>query len=91
MIDANVANTGTFDWNPLPIVDSNQCLVRISDKDEPGTSDTSDNTFTIFECDPNLTADMTGDCFVDMEDFAELSAQWLNCGNPYDPNWCDEQ
>lgn len=89
MIDANVANTDTFDWNPLPIIDSNQCLVRVSDKDNPAIVDVSDALFTIFRCDPNLTADMTGDCFVDMGDFAELLAQWLECGNPYDPNWCD--
>lgn len=87
-IDSNVPNTGSFDWDPIPIVDSNQCLVHISDKDDPDISDISDNVFTIFKCSPSLTADLSGDCYVDFDDFSLFAGQWLNCGNPYDPNWC---
>lgn len=40
--------------------------------------------FTVYQCDGRLTADITGDCVVNMADLAEMSAQWLRCGNPYD-------
>ena len=87
-IDANAADTGSYFWQPLPAVDSNQCLIKISDKDGTIASDTSNHVFTIFECDESLTADLSGDCKVDFTDFALFSEQWLTCGNPHDPNWC---
>jgi TolB protein len=88
VIDANLPDSGTYLWQPLPVVDSNQCLIRISDKNGVIASDTSNGVFTIFECDPSLTADLNGDCKVDFKDFALFGDQWLACGNPYDPNWC---
>lgn len=88
IIDANAVNTGSYLWHPLPAVDSNQCLIKISDKDGIIVSDTSNYVFTIFECDKTLTADLSGDCKVDFTDFALFSEQWLTCGNPHDPNWC---
>jgi beta propeller repeat protein len=87
-IDANLPNSGSYLWQPLPTVDSNQCLIKISDKDGAIASDTSNNVFTIFECDASLTADLSGDCKVDFTDFVLFSDQWLSCGNPHDPNWC---
>jgi hypothetical protein len=87
-IDANLPNTGSHLWQPLPVVDSNQCLIKISDKNGTIASDTSNHYFTIFECDKSLTADLSGDCKVDFTDFAMFSDQWLACGNPHDPNWC---
>jgi beta propeller repeat protein len=94
-IDANVANkdsyvsTLSYTWKPLPVVDSNKCIVRISDKAAtPAASDISDNVFTIFQCDAALTADLNGDCKVDFRDFALFNSQWLDCGNPHDPDWC---
>ncbi|MCJ7776740.1 MAG: hypothetical protein MUP16_00250 [Sedimentisphaerales bacterium] len=87
-IDANLPNSGSYFWQPLPVVDSNQCLIKISDKDGTIASDTSNHVFTIFECDESLTADLSGDCKVDFTDFALFSGQWLTCGNPHDPNWC---
>jgi hypothetical protein len=32
------------------------------------------------------TSNLTGDCFVGLDDFA---AQWLFCGNPFDAEWCE--
>ena len=87
-IDANFPNSGSYLWQPLPAVDSNQCLIKISDKDGTIASNTSNHVFTIFECDESLTADLSGDCKVDFTDFALFSGQWLTCGNPHDPNWC---
>ena len=87
-IDADFPNSGSYLWQPLPVVDSNQCLIKISDKNSTIASDVSDHVFTIFECDASLTADLSGDCKVDFTDFALFSGQWLTCGNPHDPNWC---
>jgi len=89
IIDPNVANTSSFDWDPLPIIDSNQCKVRISNSVNPAVFDESDDVFTIFICDPNLTGDMVKDCVINMLDFAALAGQWLECGNRRDTNWCD--
>ena len=41
-----VPNIGSYDWL-LPVVSSNQCLVRISDSSNPDVFDTSDDVFTI--------------------------------------------
>ncbi len=91
-------NTGSYQWD-LPPADSNQCLVRISDPANPAAGDTSDATFTIFQCQQELPTDFNGDCYVDfldfvilaadpdadLLDFAALAADWLTCANPYDP------
>jgi TolB protein len=88
LLDADLPNSGSYFWQPLPMADSNQCLIRVSDTDGVIASDVSDDTFTIFQCDPSLTADLSGDCKVDFADFALFGDQWLLCGNPHDPNWC---
>jgi hypothetical protein len=82
---ANYGNTGSYQWT-LPAVDSNQCLVRITDRNFGTATDTSNTIFTIFRC--QLKGDLNGDCYVDLEDFAILSNEWLDCGNPFDPAWC---
>jgi hypothetical protein len=83
-----VANTGLYTWNPLPIADSNQCLIRIGDPRDVTISDTSDGPFTIFQCNKQLIGDLNNDCYVDFVDFAILAGNWLNCGNPFDAS-CD--
>ena len=87
-IESNAPNTHLFDWNPVASVDSTQCLVRISDKDDPETKDASNSVFVIFECLSSLIADLNGDCYVDFADFVLFCQQWLTCGNPHDPDWC---
>lgn len=42
----NTGNSGSYNWQ-VPTVDSSQCLVRITDADNPSISDTSDAPFTI--------------------------------------------
>jgi hypothetical protein len=42
----NTGNTGQYDWL-VPDVDSNLCLVRISDANDPNVSDTSNGVFAI--------------------------------------------
>ena len=86
LIADGVANVGTYDA-VIPVnIHSQQCLLRISDTANPATSDQCDAVFTVFQC--SLTADITGDCFVGLDDFAAFAAQWLTCGNPFDPAWC---
>jgi len=77
-------NTGRYQWDPVPLVNSDQCLVRICDSQDPAISDTSDKTFAIFQCQENLAADLNGDCYVDLLDLAILTGDWLKCGNPFD-------
>lgn len=90
LLTNGVPNTGSFLWEPLPNLDSRQCFVRISDPADPSKTDTTDAAFTIFQCQATLTADLNGDCFVDLSDFFVWTNQWLQCGNPYDPQWCLE-
>lgn len=77
-------NTGSFPWTLPADLNSTQCLVRVSDADRPSVSDVSDAAFTVYPCSPALTADLSGDCRVDLADAAILAGQWLLCGNPYD-------
>ncbi len=82
-----------FEYLWMPIADVNSidaCRIRVSDISDAAVSDLSNAVFSIFRCDSQLTADLTGDCFVGMEDVAEMAGQWLVCGNPYDRNWCFE-
>lgn len=84
----SVVNTGSYTWDPLPIVDSNQCLIRIGDSLDIAISDISDEPFTIFQCRRQLNGDLNGDCYVNFLDIAILAGNWLECGNPYDAS-CD--
>jgi hypothetical protein len=80
----NVGNTGSYEWI-VPDVNSQQCLVRVSDVANPQEGDTSDQVFTIFVCQRSLAGDLNNDCYVDFRDIAVIAMDWLNCGNPYDP------
>ena len=77
----NVGNTGSYNWL-VPIVDSVQCRIRITNAANLGIYDTNDEVFSIYEC--SLDGDLTGDCVVNFVDFAIMALNWLQCGNPYD-------
>ena len=77
----NVGNSGSYSWL-VPIVDSEQCAVRIRNAANLAVFDTSNAAFTIYEC--ALEGDLTGDCAIDITDFAVMAGFWLECGNPYD-------
>ena len=83
-----VENTSSYTWNPVPVMDSNQCLIRIGDPLNAAVSDISDETFTIFQCTKQLKGDLNGDCYVNFLDIAILAGDWLECGNPFDAS-CD--
>lgn len=74
-------------WEPIADVDSQTCRIRISDTAPGSSASAMSGVFTIFQCDADLTADLTGNCRVDIADFAVMAAQWLTSGNPYDPTW----
>lgn len=80
---SNVGNSGSCAWL-TPVVDSNECLVKVSSVISASLFDTSNNLFTIYQC--TLSYDLDGDCFMDMFDFALLASEWTQCGNPFDAN-----
>jgi hypothetical protein len=84
-IDPNAPNIGSYQWT-IPDANSQQCLVRVSKVGDPAVYDLSDNVFTIYPCGRDLPTDFNSDCYVNFKDFAVFSADWLKCGNPYDPN-----
>jgi hypothetical protein len=65
-------NAGSYEW-VVPAVDSDQCLMRVSDLTDGRASDTSDSVFTIFQCRRELAGDLNGDCYVNWLDFAILA------------------
>jgi len=78
-----VPNTGSYNWL-VPQVNSNQCLVRISNAANANVFDVSDNTFVIYQCRLNSKADLDGNCKVDFIDLALFAQDWLRNGNPFD-------
>ena len=78
-----VANTGLYEWE-VPDANSPRCLARVSDMENHNVNDTSDDLFEIYKC--TLSYDLNRDCFVDMLDFALLVSEWLQCGDPFDPD-----
>ena len=81
---ATVPNTRAHEWT-VPVAISDACLVRISDTEYPSLNDTSDDVFSIWLCATWLTADLNDDCFVNWEDFLIFAGQWLDCGDPFNP------
>lgn len=82
IVPPNIGNTGSYEWL-VPMVDSERCLVRVANADNLAIYDTSNDVFFIYRC--ALQGDLTGDCIVDLADFAVLADTWLGCANPYDP------
>jgi len=89
VVEPNVPADVPYTWKPVADVDSQQCKIQVSAVGDAAVYDVSE-VFTVFQCSHKLTADVTGDCVVDMNDFAVLASQWMACGNPYDENWCFE-
>jgi len=78
----NAGNTGNYDWL-VPMVSSEHCLVRITNAGNLAVYDTSNGAFFIYQC--LLGGDLTGDCIVNLADFAVMAAYWLDCADPYNP------
>lgn len=90
LIRSGVVNTGAFEWTLPAGLDSDRCLVRVTEAGNPMNNDVSDAAFTVFPCSAALTADANHDCIVDFADLALLSGQWLLCGHPTDLSWCGQ-
>jgi hypothetical protein len=75
-VDSNpVSNTCSYDWL-VPIIVSRQCLIRITDADDPNAGDISDDSFRISLCMDSFSGDWNGDCYVDFGDFSIIAAGW---------------
>lgn len=79
---ADITNTNSYQWT-IPQKNSQQCLLRVSDH-SGSSSDTSDETFTIYIC--TLRYDLDLDCNITLSDVALLASEWLQCGNPFNSN-----
>jgi len=79
---SSVANTGSFNWL-VPAIDSENCLVRVVNANNPAVYDASDGVFFVYQC--PLAGDLTADCIVNLADFAVMATNWLDCANPYNP------
>jgi hypothetical protein len=77
-----VANTGVYAWK-VPGVDSLNCLIRVSNAANPQVNDTGNAAFRIFQC--LLNYDLSGDCYIDLQDLAMMASEWLQCGDVLDP------
>ncbi len=77
---ANVGNSGSYLWR-TPVVDSDQCKVKITSAISSSLFDFSDDLFTIYEC--ILSYDLDGDCAVGLTDLALLASEWQGCGNQF--------
>jgi hypothetical protein len=80
----NVGNSGQYQWL-IPLVAGDQCLVRVSNEDQPSVYDTSDQPFVIQLY--GLQADLNGDGVVDLRDMVAMASQWLEDQNLLDPAW----
>ncbi|MHC4282430.1 MAG: hypothetical protein ACYSWZ_05590 [Planctomycetota bacterium] len=79
-VDSNpVSNTCAYDWL-TPSIFSNQCLIRITDANDPNASDKSDDSFRIYRCMSNVLGDWNGDCYIDFDDFSIIAAGWNGPG-----------
>ena len=78
-----VPNINSYPWL-VPQINSNECLLWISDASYPPAGDVSDDLFRIYVC--TLSHDMNHDCFVDFSDFSLFASEWLQCGDPCDPD-----
>jgi len=75
----NVGNTGIYRWL-VPIVNSENCFVRITNAANLAVQDTSYEAFRIYEC--GVDGDLTDDCIVNMFDLAIMADSWLEYGYP---------
>jgi len=96
---ATVGNSGSYEWI-VPGVDSQKCVVRVSDLEDRTVADISDDMFTIFQCRGPIGGDVNGDCYTDFFDLASIASDWAEgaalgqiavlaeawceCGNPFD-------
>ena len=77
-LDSGVYTAGPVYWNVPQTIDSDDCLVRVTSEDGGYVYGESE-LFSIRPC--SVTTDLTGDCFVNLDDLVELAAEWLQGEN----------
>jgi len=87
-VNSSMPNNGSYDWL-IPEVTSQNCLVQVSDANNAGVNDISDNVFSVYVCQLNSLADLDKNCKVDFIDFSILALDWLGNGNPFDENYTE--
>ena len=78
----SVSNTCSYTWS-VPVLDSNQCVVRVTDASDPNCGDASDNSFHIYECREVYWDDLNGDCYMDFLDFCILAEGWTGSADDF--------
>ena len=73
-LDSGVYTAGPVYWNVPQTIDSDDCLVRVTSEDSGFVYGESE-LFSVKPC--SVTADLTGDCYVNLDDLLELAAEWL--------------
>jgi hypothetical protein len=76
-----VSGSCSYSWI-VPDINSQQCMIRITDAYNSAFTDTTVGYFTINKPPPDLNRD----AFVDFLDYAILSANWQQSPDPCDPN-----
>lgn len=109
MLDVQVRRTSEETWTTMMTVSSlaGACQLTglLEGEYDLRLADAGDNhivygqigTFYVYICSQTLAGDLSGDCYVDFEDFslfasnytdlsdlAQIALDWLCCGNPYD-------
>ncbi len=84
VIEASTANNEQYDWT-VPLIGSDECLIRIFDVDDPAVSDESDGPFTIDICGAYAYCFPEGHPDFD-EWIAVGQAMGFECGGP--ACWC---
>jgi hypothetical protein len=82
MFVATAPNTSLYEWE-VADANSTQSMIRVADAENHNANDTNDEVFSIYRC--TLVSDLNYDCFIDMLDFNILFSEWLQCGDPFDP------
>ena len=85
VIASEQPNTDSYQWRVPLGLSIEQALIKVG-LAGGGVGDQSDASLRIYEC---TVSDITGDCVVDIADFAKIASYWLQCGDPANPECVD--
>ncbi|MFI4911738.1 MAG: hypothetical protein ACIAQZ_08745 [Sedimentisphaeraceae bacterium JB056] len=78
IVASSLNGVTSFDWQ-APEEANSSSLIAVCYSDQSDDMYCS-GIFSTTVCSPDLTADISGDCFVGLEDLGMLSAQWMSSG-----------
>ncbi|MCE1189823.1 MAG: hypothetical protein LWX56_11870, partial [Ignavibacteria bacterium] len=76
----SAANTGLYQWNPVPSVSSTQCKIRVSEATTGTPTDVSDTTFTIYTQIPQTISLTTPNGGEVLDGGKSFSIKWTSTG-----------